>query len=305
MKRVLLTGATGFIGRQCLPLLQAKDYEVHAVSSTAVHENEDGVFWHQADLLDSNQTANLMARIKPTHLLHFAWFAVPGAYWTSTENLRWVQAGIDLAREFDRFNGERAVFAGTCAEYSWQGGYCSERTRLEPATLYGKCKHSMQILLDGFAAQASLSAAWGRIFFLYGPYEHPRRLVASVIRSLLRDEPANCSHGNQIRDFLNVRDAAGAFVALMESDIQGPLNIASGNATLLKDMILKIAVKLNRVELVHLGAIAAPVNEPRVLLANVERLFAEVGWQPAYDLDRGLDDAINWWREHLDTGELN
>ena len=280
--------------------MQAKGYEVHAVSLKSSRSDEDGLFWHQADLLDNEQTASLVGKIKPTHLLHFAWFALPGAYWTSPENFRWVQSGINLLREFGRHEGERAVFAGSCAEYSWQYGYCSARTPLEPATLYGKCKHSMQVLLDAFAAQTGLSAAWGRIFFLYGQYEDPRRLVASVIRSLLKGEPARCSHGNQIRDFLDVRDTAGAFVAILESDTQGPLNVASGNPTLLRDLILKIGNKLGREDLVELGAIPAAPNEPRVLLADVQRLVDEVGWQPLYDLERGLDDAIAWWREHLD-----
>lgn len=299
MKRVLLTGATGFIGRHCLPSLVARGYEVHAVSSKAQRENAPDVHWHQADLLDSTQIAELVTRVQPSHLLHLAWFAVPGKYWTSPENLRWVQASLDLLQAFASCGGQRVVSAGTCAEYDWEYGYCSEEvTPLAPSTLYGVCKHSLQIMLDAFAKQTGLSAAWGRIFFLYGPHEYPNRLVASVIRSLLQGEPARCSHGNQIRDFLYVQDTAEAFVALLESETTGPVNIASGRPITLKEVVFQIAEKLDRQGLVHLNAVPAPAGEPRLLVADVNRLTSEVGWSPKYDLRAGLESTIEWWQQN-------
>lgn len=300
MKRVLLTGATGFIGRHCLPLLSAKGYGVHAVTSKMPPDNVSGVQWHQADLLSSEQVSALIARVEPTHLLHLAWFVVPGNYWTSLENLRWVQASLDLLQAFALHGGQRVVMAGTCAEYDWKYGYCSERiTPLRPATLYGICKHSLQIMLDAFARQTGLSAAWGRIFFVYGPHEHPDRLVSSVIRSLLQGEPARCSPGNQIRDYLYVQEVADAFVALLESDVSGPVNIASGRPVALKDVIYKIAERLGRRDLIQLGALPTSASEPRLLVADVSRLSDEVGWSPKYDLDRGLEQTIGWWKNHL------
>jgi nucleoside-diphosphate-sugar epimerase len=306
MNKILITGATGFIGRHCLPTLSARGYEVHAVSTNGSIDNRfnSDVRWHKVDLLDSDSLWNLMSKVKPSHLLHFAWYAVPGKYWTSLENLRWVQASLDLLQAFILHGGKRAVMAGTCAEYDWRYGYCSERTTpLAPSTLYGTCKHSLQIMLDSAAEQTGLSTAWGRIFFLYGPNENPNRLVSSVIRSLLLGEPALCSHGNQIRDFLYVQDVADAFVALLESDVEGPVNIASGRPVVLRDIILKIARKLDRQNLVRFGAIQAPENDPPLLIADVSRLANEVGWIPNYDLDRGVDQTISWWRSHLEENE--
>lgn len=296
----MLTGATGFIGRHCLPLLLASGYEVHAVSSKVLEETRSDVHWHQADLLDSGQVLELTGRVQPTHLLHFAWYVVPGKCYSSLENYRWVQASLNLLQTFASQGGRRVVMAGTCAEYDWKYGYCSEQiTPLWPATLYGACKHALQIMFDAFTRQTGLSGAWGRIFFLYGPYEHPARLVSSVIRSILQGEPARCSHGNQIRDYLYVQDVADAFVAVLESDVAGPVNIASGYPVALKDIIYKIAGKLSRRDLIQLGAVPTSANDSHLLIADVNRLFDEVGWRPKYDLDTGLEQTIEWWKTHL------
>lgn len=298
MKRVLLTGATGFIGRHCIPLLQARGFEVHAVSSKATDEIIDGVRWHRADLLACDRVPELVASVEPTHLLHLAWDATPGKYWTSVDNLRWVQSSLELVREFASASGRRVVMAGTCAEYDWTGdGLCVEgETPLHPATLYGTCKHALRLMLEAYAAQAGLSAAWGRVFFLYGPHEYPQRLVSSVVRRLLRGERAPCSHATQRRDILYVEDVAAAFVALLESEVTGAVNIASGEAVELRAVISRIADELHGNELVDFGALPATQSEPPLLVADVTRLREEVGWQPRFSLDEGLRRTIDWWR---------
>ena len=297
-KRVLVTGAAGFVGKHCLPLLLDKGFEVHAADVVIPENNLHDVCWHNADLLDVQKTDELIESILPTHLLHFAWYAKPAEYWNSVENICWVEGSLRLLRSFHRTGGKRVVMAGTCAEYDWKYGYCSEEaTPLAPSTLYGTCKNATQHVLTEYSQATGLSSAWGRIFFLYGPHEHPDRLVPSVILNLLHNKTAPCSHGYQIRDFLYVKDVAAAFVELLASDVQGPVNIASGNPVALKDIVLSIAGQLGGNKLIHLGALPQKENEPPILLGDAKRLSDELMWHPQYDLERGIRETIQWWKK--------
>jgi nucleoside-diphosphate-sugar epimerase len=300
VKRVLVTGATGFIGRNCLAGLVARGYDVHAVYSKASPIGLPGVNWHQTNLLEGQQVASLLREVVPTHLLHLAWNATPGVYLTSPENLDWLCSSLQIARLFSDLGGTRMVTAGTCFEYSWEYGYCREHlTPREPSTLYGTCKHALQLMLSRLSEQAGLSSAWGRIFFLYGPHEHPGRLVSSVIRALLRGEEAPCSPGTQVRDFLHVEDVGGAFVALLESEIQGAVNVASGHPLAVKDVVQEIARQLDQQGLVKLGALPARSGDPALLVADTERLRSEVGFIPKYSLESGIRETIRWWQDEL------
>ena len=297
--KVFVTGGSGFIGQYCLKQLHAKGYEVHAVSSLP-RPSTDSVQWDQASLLDEAQTRAVVRAVKPSHLLHLAWFTKHGKYWMSPENLNWVKGSLALMQEFTESGGKRIVTAGTCAEYDWHHGLCIEgKTPLVPATLYGTYKHAMQLMQQAWCIQNGLSGAWGRVFSLYGPAEHQDRLVASVIRSLLRGEVATCGNGSLVRDYSHAEDVAAAFVAVLESSIEGPVNIGSGEAVSLHDLVEKIAQKLDRLERIkYRPPTLTSSNEPVLLLPDVSRLIS-TGWKRKYDLDAGLNDTIAWWLQNM------
>jgi nucleoside-diphosphate-sugar epimerase len=303
MSRVLVTGAGGFVGRHALAPLAAAGLEVHAVTSRqAAADSSPEVRWHHADLLAPESAGALVREIQPSHLLHLAWCTEPGAYWTALENLDWVQASLRLLRAFAEVGGWRAVLAGTCAEYAWRPRtHCVEReTPTRPATLYGAAKHGLHVVADAWARQAGVELAWGRIFHLYGPHEHPDRLVADLARTLLRGEVATCSHGRQERDFLYVPELAAAFAALLASAVTGPVNMASGEPVRVADVIAAVAKAAGRPDLVRLGAQPLRPGEPDSLTAAVRRLRDEVGWAPSVGLCEGAARTVEWCRRELD-----
>lgn len=274
MKRILVTGGSGLIGRHAAPALRARGFDVHAVGR------------READLHDHAAVDALLARIRPTHLLHLAWITTHGAYWTSPENDRWVDSSLQLVRRFHDRGGRRAVIAGTCAEYDWNGAVCVEgSTPLAPTSRYGRAKDELRRRLeeDGFPA-----LAWGRIFFTFGPGEQPRRLVPSVATSLLRGTPAACTHGRQVRDYLYAGEVASAFAALADSNVTGPVNVASGDGIELRVLLGELAELAGQPQLLRFGALEAPLDEAPSVVADTARLRDEVGWRPATTLRAGL-----------------
>jgi nucleoside-diphosphate-sugar epimerase len=301
MRSVLVTGAGGFIGRHALEPLLRRGFAVHALSSRARSSATAGVTHHVCDLLDAPTTAKLIATVQPTHLLHLAWCTVPGQFWSAPENLTWLETSLALVRAFHQHGGQRLVIAGSSAEYDWRYGFCSEAvTPTVPASLYGSCKLALHTAVEHYARRVGLSYANARVFFAYGPHEKPARLVAAMIRAMLKRQPAACTAGTQLRDFSHVADTAGAFVATLDSDFNGVVNLGSGRPTSVKEVVLRIADRLGARALVRLGELPTAPDEPPLLLPDVRTLHDKIGWQNRFDLDAGLEDTIGWWREHLE-----
>ena len=252
----------------------------------------------RANLLDPQQCEELIDFIRPTHLLHLAWYVDPGKYWDSINNYYWVVASMNLIDKFYKFGGQRSVVAGTCAEYEWAyKKYTEYKTPLLPQTIYGTCKYSLFLMLASYASSKGLSFSWGRIFSLYGPGEHPDRLFSSIIKSLIQGNKVTCNNGELIRDYLHVSDVASAFVTLLESDTQGPINIGSGEGLKLKDLVRSIEEKIGQFGYLEVKNPLSPNQEAPVIVADNE-LIKSTGWSPAHDIESGLVDTINWFKEN-------
>ncbi|MCS3727846.1 NAD-dependent epimerase/dehydratase family protein [Bradyrhizobium betae] len=293
MKRALVTGASGFIGRALVPVLRDRGFEVHGVAR-APQPAMAGVTWHMADLLSGAGRADVLSASRPTHLVHLAWEARPGRYREDPVNRLWADASIDLLASAKACGTKRMLGIGSCLEYGPQAGLCEESSPCRPTTLYGQAK------LGAAEAYIAASAAWGRVFFPFGPHEPEQRLVPSLIRRLSAGEAFDCSHGAQLRDFVYVDDLAHMIAAVLDSDLTGAVNLASGTPRSLRSVIEHFADRLDARPLVRFGAIAATgVDAEPIIAAEIGRLRSVTAGVPVIGFEAGADRDLAWWVDRL------
>jgi nucleoside-diphosphate-sugar epimerase len=302
--RILVTGAAGFIGSHVTKRLAQRGHSVCAIvhpeaSTERLADCISHVRLVRTDLRDARAVNELAREFAPECALHLAWYAAPGEYWTALENLDCVSMTLSLAQSLAQNGCRRFVGVGSCAEYDWDYGFLSESsTPLKPRTLYGACKNATRMLLEALCVRTSISFAWTRLFYLYGPWEDANRLVPSITLALLRGEVARCTEGKQLRDFLHVDDVASAICAVAASDCEGAINIGSGEPLSVRTIVELIGKTLGRGEQIAYGAIQSESDDPPLLVADVRRLRNEVGWCPMFPLQEALPNTVRWWKEN-------
>lgn len=271
MKKVLITGASGFIGSHTIEFLLEKDYKIHAFSSQK-RENTEKITWHQVDIAQTEDFSELIKKISPTHLLHLAWDVTPEVYMESESNYDWCNASKKLIEAFYSCGGKRFVVAGTQFETNNE-------------SLYASCKRELLTFLEN----SENNFAWGRIFYLFGENENPKRLVPYVINSLKNDKQVVIKDGEQIRDFMYVKDVAKAFVEILDCNAKGVFDIGLGEGIKIKDLAMKIADKINKP---HLVTIKKSENKVQSVIADIAKLRDEVGFKAQYTLDEAIGKII-------------
>lgn len=289
--RVLLTGASGFLGRYALDSLRREGAEVLMLGRRRIPDSAFAEFI-AADLLAAPDFAALVKESRATHLLHLAWYAEHGKYWTSPLNLRWVEATTRLIEAFCEAGGRQVAVAGSCAEYDWSHGYCREAsTPSNPATLYGTAKDAARRLAMAVCAQHQVQCAWGRVFLPFGTGESSQRLIPSLIEVFRGQRPSFGVNAPAYRDFLHASDVAEGFVALLRSAESGVYNISSGQPVQLAGVVRELAQLLGANPQAVLDLTTVRPSEPPLLAGENLRLKA-LGWQPALSLAQGLERTV-------------
>ena len=291
-KKVLVTGATGLIGKELAqPLLQA-GFEVHAFTIDGKNP-DNGFHWIKGNLFNDSDIKAAMEAVKPQYLLNMAWCTV-GDYLKSDLNYQFLQAGISLLKHFKDNGGKRAVFTGTCFEYKFKNTPLKETDELDPnKTVYTFCKNKLHETAAYFCAQHDISFGYGRIFYVYGRNENKTRLTGMIIDKLSRNEEVIIKSGRLYKDYMYAKDIAGAFAALLDSTAQGVVNICTGKAIAIKDFTWEMARQMDKEHLVVFKN--EPSNQPPIIIGDNTRLTKEVGYQIKYSLNTAIEEI---W-EHI------
>jgi dTDP-6-deoxy-L-talose 4-dehydrogenase (NAD+) len=185
--------------------------------------------------------------------VHSAWYAEHGKYLESPLNLECLRGTIDLGLGAAEAGVRRIVGVGSCAEYDLSVGDLSVDTPLRPKSLYAAAKAAAFLSLSEWLRVKSIEFGWCRIFFLYGEGENEQRLVPYLHKRLAAGEPAELTSGNQVRDFLDVREAGRMIADVALGAEQGPINICSGVPVTVRELAERIADEFGRRDLLRFG----------------------------------------------------
>lgn len=255
--RVLLTGATGFVGRQVHKTLRARGATVRAViregtEARLIAPAEEIVTTPDLFAEDAAWWSRACAGVDT--VIHAAWFTEPGSYLTSPRNRACLTGTLQLAEGAVRTGIRRFAGIGTCFEYDVAAGALSINTPLKPATPYAEAKAAAFTALSQMFGQAGVGFVWCRLFFLFGEGEDERRLVPYLRKRLAAGEEAALSSGTQVRDYLDVSEAGRMIADVALGSVQGPVNICSGIPVSVRELAGRIADEYGRRDLLRFGA---------------------------------------------------
>lgn len=300
---VLLTGASGFIGSHVARTLMEKNHCLTIVAMpgdplTRLLDLKDHIELIRASLEDTGVVRRAIMALKPDACIHLAWYVEPLHYMHSSENITALTSSLSLFEALRDAGCKRIVGAGTCLEYDTDFGYLREASPARPACLYATAKLACGLLGAQLAGSSKLSFAWGRIFYPYGPKDHPRRLVPSAIDALSRGRIFDATTGEQVRDYIHVTDVASALCLLAENEAGGIFNISSGVPVSVRRVLEILGSLLKRSDLLHFGALPDRPGDPPFICGCNERLKS-LGWRTSFTLTAGLADTIRAldWRQ--------
>jgi nucleoside-diphosphate-sugar epimerase len=304
--RVLVTGASGFVGAAVVRQLVAEGRQV----AVLLRESSDP--WRFASIMTKitvvrgdlrylDAVTDALVAFAPQAVAHLAWEGVKGADRNYPIQLANVQATFSIYQLAKRIGASYFVGLGSQAEYGPCSGRIHESTATRPTTVYGATKLCTGLALDRLAAAEGFAFGWLRLFSTYGRTDDPSWLIPYVTIQLLRGKCPALTAAEQIWDYLHIEDVATAVIAAMDKQVRGIYNLGSGRAVPLNQIISTVRDQIDRGLPLGFGQIPYRTDQVMHLEADISALNAATGWLPNISLADGIADTVNWFRK----GSLN
>jgi len=268
MKKVLVTGATGFIGNYVVRELLEKNCSVIASSA---HENSakqkdwiDHVDYVPFDIKEVNESINYFDFFGgPDLMIHLAWEGLPN-YKSSFHIEENLPGHIRFLTNLVQNGLRDLTVAGTCLEYGMQEGALREDMPALPSTSYAIAKNELRKALETMHQNYPFSLKWARLFYIHGKGQNPNSLLSQLDQALANDEPVfNMSGGDQSRDYLSVEKAAEYLVRIaLQNEVAGIINCCSGEPITIRQFLRNYLSKLGRNISLNFGYYPYPDYEP-------------------------------------------
>ncbi len=299
--RIVITGATGFIGAATVTELLARGHEVYVLLRPSSNSARLKVVhgWHpvECEFWGSLEVVRELAARQPSVFVHCAWQGVGGternASWQMTANLRLTADALELAK---KIGCSQWVSLGSQAEYGNLNQRIVESSPTKPTTLYGKAKLIGTEVAQAFCEAEGIKGAVLRVFSTYGPGDAPAWFIPYIIRELMAGRAPELTACEQRWDYLYVDDAARAIASVVESRAAGVFNLGSGVARPLRDTVEIIRRELGGTLSPTFGAVPYRPDQVMWLEADITRLSQATGWRPSTSLESGIKATVAFAR---------
>lgn len=287
MKKVLITGINGLIGQYIIEPLKELGFEVYGVGRRCVITNSFNYI--RCNINNAIEIENIFNKIKPEYLIHLAWDTKQG-YLDSDSNFDLLASSINMLRYFKKNRGKKVIYSGTCFEYKFKNDKLKEYDELNPDTIYAKCKNYLREVSELYCEKYGIDLCWSRIFYMYGKNENQNRLFPYIINSLKNDKKVSINYSQIKKDYIYAGDVARILALIINSNINGIINICSGKAISLKEFALIIAKKMNKEHLLELKELET--TEPNIILGDNSRIINEINFNNYSNIENIIDDLI-------------
>jgi UDP-glucose 4-epimerase len=294
-KKLLITGAGGFLGFAVAQAAKAAGYEVFGIGrQEAPARLKSGSFAYEVvDLSDRQALEAYLARTQPEAIIHCAWTGISGGARDQDIQYANIQSTLSLVEIGAKYGLLRFIGVGSQAEYGQYEGRISETHVPAPVTLYGAAKLAAYTLARQRAHALAVDFAWLRLFAVYGPGDNPNWLIPSLIRAMAQDQSPPMTEGIQKWDYLFIDDAAEAVMATLESNrVNGTYNLSSGSALAVRDIAEMLRDAIAPTLALQFGTIPYGPSQIFHMEGDIARLKSATDWSPRTDLLTGLNKTI-------------
>jgi nucleoside-diphosphate-sugar epimerase len=309
--RVLVTGATGFIGSHLVRRLVSEGADVHALSSTVssiypvrLLDIRDRITVHEANLTDPTAMSVLAHRVSPRLVFHLGAYTHVGKSWHRVDECVQtnVQGTVNLLQALAPTGYERFVYTSTSEVYGDIPVPFAEDSTVNPLSPYSVSKYAG----ERFCRMFHLGRGWPvvvvRPFNAYGPAQSPDRIIPEIIVKALTKERLAMTQGLQTREFNFAEDLAEGFIrAATVPGLEGQvLNLGGGEEVSMRDLAATVLDLMGGPIVPEFGALPdRPTEIPR-MYSDTRRTREILGYQPRHSLQAGLEKTIAWYRAELD-----
>lgn len=287
MKKIMVTGITGSIGQYIVKPLKDLGFEVYGIGTKDI--TIDSFNYIRLNINNLTQLENIFKEIKPEYLIHLAWDLSKG-YFHSNTNFDMLTSSINILKYFKDNNGKKAIYIGTYAEYSFDHIPAKEYDQLNPTTVYAKCKNYLREISELYCKTNNIDFCWARIFNTYGENDNNTRLFPYIVNSLKNDQKVSINHSQLEKDYIYAGDVARILALIINSNINGIINICSGKGLKLKDLAIMIAEKLGKVNLLELNEFYT--DEPLKTIGDNSRILNELKFNDYTDINKIIEKLI-------------